>query len=711
VTRINGMADASDALGQPAPMPRVADERLSRLAARWAATTPGGAPNLVGRLESLLRRIATAVRAEPFTAEFARTIGADLFAAGSAASTADPEDLLAASLTLLRAEAGVLLGTVEPAGVARLAAVLAEIAAGFARVYGEVGTRPPRDAGPLPADLAGGLDNWYYRATFEQAAFAVGLMSLDGATFIGNPALVALFGMRGPDRPLSDFVHPDDLGEVLRLRQRLVAGEAEVVRIDVRLVRSDASTFWVHMVGSLVHRADGSPTHVQVLVEDVSQRQARTARLVHAAGRDHLTHLPGEAQAETWLHRAFHGGAQVVGVCTVNLDGFAALVDNLGSIGADRLLMAVAGRLQLVAGAHLLTRTGADQFLVLMADPGSDGEPVRLADRLLDALSVPFVIGDRPVSVTASIGVAHAATASTTAAELTRAADVACSWARSLGGGRRVEFDHRRDAGEAARFALLSGLRGAIGRGEFRLAYQPLVALDSRRLRGAEALVRWQHPDEGLIGPGRFIELAEQSGAIVPLGRWVLEEGCAQAARWWHDLGGEAPYVSVNVSPVQLAAPDWVDDVTEVLATTGLPPTKLQLEITEQAVLVDEATALSSLTALAETGVRFALDDFGTGYSSFAWLRRLPVHMLKIDGSFIQGLRHPAPDRVDRSIVRALIDMAHALDLSVTAEWVETPVQVRRLAELGCDVGQGRWFGDPGPGQWVPSEFRRRLGR
>lgn len=710
MTRIDGMADALAAAAHQVAMPRIAGEGLTRLAARWAAIAPVRLPTLPGRLESLLRRLAAAVRAEPFTASAGRAIGADLFASGIAAGAADPEDLLAASLSVLRSEPTVLLGTVETAGSARLAAVLDEIAAGFARALGERGVLDPRD-GALPADL-GGLEDWHYRAAFEQAPFGIGLMSLDGASLVGNPALVDMFDLQGPDRPLTDFVHADDLGDLLRLRQRLMSGEAETVRIDVRLAVPEATVRWVHIVGSMIRRADGDPVYVQLFVEDVSQRRARTARLVHASGRDQLTSLPGAAQAEKWLHRAFHGGAHTVGVCAVDLDGFTSLLDALGTASADRLLLAIAGRLQLVAGTHLLTRIGTDEFLVLLADPPDPGEPVRLADRLLDALSVPFVIAERPVSVTASIGVAHAATSSTTAAELTRAADVARSWARSLGGGRRVEFDHRRDAGEAARFALLSGMRGAIGRGEFRLVYQPLVALESRRLRGAEALVRWQHPDEGLIGPGRFIELAEQSGAIVPLGRWILEEACVQAARWRHDLGPDhldSPYVSVNVSPVQLAAPDWVDDVTEVLAATGLPPEKLQLEITEQAVLVDEATALTSLSALAERGVRFALDDFGTGYSSFAWLRRLPVHMLKIDGSFIEGLRHAAPDRVDRSIVRALVDMAHALDLDVTAEWVETAVQVRRLVELGCDIGQGRWFGDPGPARWVPREFRRRL--
>jgi EAL domain-containing protein (putative c-di-GMP-specific phosphodiesterase class I) len=242
----------------------------------------------------------------------------------------------------------------------------------------------------------------------------------------------------------------------------------------------------------------------------------------------------------------------------------------------------------------------------------------------------------------------------------------------------------------------------AIGHGEFRLAYQPLVHLVERDVRGVEALVRWQHPSQGLIGPGRFIELAERSGAIVPLGRWVLGEACREAARWYAALGPRAPYVSVNVSPLQLPEPGWVDEVAHALEVTGLPADRLQLEITEQAVLGDEPSTMDALAALRAAGVRLALDDFGTGYSSLAWLRRLPVHALKIDGSFIDGLRHADPDPVDRSIVASLIQMAHALGLEVTAEWVETAVQAERLAELGCDLGQGRWFGDAGPARFVP---------
>jgi len=286
---------------------------------------------------------------------------------------------------------------------------------------------------------------------------------------------------------------------------------------------------------------------------------------------------------------------------------------------------------------------------------------------------------------------------------------VALSWAKAKGRGRVAVFDPDRDAGESARAALLAGLCGGVERGEFLLHYQPLVRLDDGRVRGAEALVRWQHPEHGLLGPARFVEAAERSGAIVRLGRWVLTEACRQAAAWWRELGARAPYVSVNVSPVQLAEPGWAAEVVAVMDLTQLPPWQLQLEITELAVVRDEAAAKAALSALRATGVRLALDDFGTGYSGLAWLRQLPVHALKIDGSFVDGLRHRHADPVDRSIIEALVRMAHALDLEVTAEWVETAQQMEWLTALGCDLGQGRWLGEAGPAESVADLWRRNI--
>lgn len=435
------------------------------------------------------------------------------------------------------------------------------------------------------------------------------------------------------------------------------------------------------------------------------------SQLAQASLQDRLTRLPNRSLTEQRLRAEFApGAARRVGLCALDVDGFKAINEGLGHQVGNQLLLAVAGRLQLAAGPHLVSRTGGDEFAVLVV--GSEGcdDVCRLADRLLAALASPFLVAGHSLTVSASIGVTETATSGACPEELMRAADVALSWAKGRGGGRRVVFDPERDAGEAARFALRAGMRGGIERGELRLAFQPLVALTDGTVKGVEALVRWQHPEQGLLGPAQFIEPAEHSGAIVPLGRWVLAQACRRAAQWRSELGAQAPYVSVNVSPVQLTERAWVHEVTAVLQETGLPPELLQLEITEQAVLGDEAAARQALVALRSAGVRLALDDFGIGYSGLAWLRRLPVHALKIDGSFIDGLRHPAADPVDEAIVRAMVEMAHVLGLEVTAEWVETVVQADRLTQLGCDLGQGRWFGDAGPAGWVTELCRRRMG-
>ena len=715
------------AVGAPAgTRPSPVLDRLEALAVEWAALGRTPEPATAGRLATLLRRLAATLRAEPFWAFTAREIGADILASGLCGPpnppAADIEDVLAPSLGLLRRNAAAF-GLAGVDGERRLAATLDELAVGFARGLRERHRLPLRRTG---GDLASANGERLDRAVVAQAPVGIGLADLDGLVLDMNPALCRLFGLDAPlsqPRPVTDFVHPDDVADLIDRFRRLVDDAprppgTDVLRAEMRFVRPDGLVLWTRVVASLLRDEDGAPSRVMAFIEDLAADAARHPlpfRLQPASYQDQLTKLPNRSLTEEWLQRAFGpAGSRRVGLCALDLDAFAPINDGLGHQVGDQLLLAVAGRLQLAAGKHLVTRIGGDEFAVLVAEPEDVNAVCRIADRGLSALATPFLVGGHSLTVTASIGVAEASTAVGGPEELMRAAAVALSWAKAHGGARRMVFDPERDAGESARFALLAGLRGGIDRGEMRLAFQPLVRLVDGHVQGAEALVRWQHPVEGLIGPGRFIELAEQSGAIVPLGRWVLEEACAQAASWWRASADTpwppSPYVSVNVSPVQLAEVGWVQEVTDILEGTGLPPHRLQLEITEQAVLRDEAAALDALTALRDAGVRLALDDFGTGYSSLAWLRRLPVHALKIDGSFIDGLRYPAADPVDASIVRTLVQMAHALGLEVTAEWVETGMQARRLSELGCDLGQGRWFGDAGPAGWVPGRWRRSLG-
>jgi diguanylate cyclase (GGDEF)-like protein/PAS domain S-box-containing protein len=697
----------------------------SRLADRWADLLPGPGSPAIGQLRTLLRRLSTVLRADPFWPPAARRIGASFYHCGPAGRPLgpggpQPEELLPPTLGLLRSDAQAMLGTPGPEGARRLATALDQLVAGYLGAMREraeserqdllTATRwPPEDLQRVLTD-----GDLHYRALYLRGRVGIAVGSLAGDVIDANPALYRLFGADDPPEfphAAADFVHPDDLATFVESYHQVVSADGpDSVEIDVRLVRPDRIVVWARVNATLVRNDRGEPDRVVAVVQDISERHRLHSRLERATTLDRLTRLPNRGVAEAQLRQAFApGAARRAGLCAVDIDGFRSVNDTLGHAVGDELLFAVAGRLQMAAGDHLVTRTGGDEFAVLAVDTTGADDMTALADRLLDALAPPFQLAGRSLTVTASIGVSEAPTATTVPEELMRSADVAMSWAKAQGGGRRVLFDPERDAGEAARFTLLAALPEAVDRGEFRLAFQPLVRLRDEHVLGTEALVRWQHPVEGVIGPGRFIELAERSGAIVSLGRWVLREACRQAACWHEQLGEASPYVSVNVSPVQLVAPGWFEAVTDALTESGLPPHKLQLEITEQAVLGDEALALDVLAALRGAQVRLALDDFGTGWSSLAWLRRLPVHALKIDGSFIDGLRHTAPDPMDESIVRALVELAHALDLEVTAEWVETRTQAERLERLGCDLGQGRWFGDAGPAAWVPDLVRRSL--
>jgi EAL domain-containing protein (putative c-di-GMP-specific phosphodiesterase class I) len=279
-----------------------------------------------------------------------------------------------------------------------------------------------------------------------------------------------------------------------------------------------------------------------------------------------------------------------------------------------------------------------------------------------------------------------------------RAADITLYWAKSDGRGRWTVFDTDRNDREVARYTLSAEMPAALHHGEFYVDYQPLVSLADGGVLGVEALVRWRHPRNGLVGPDRFIGLAEETGLIVPLGMHVLEQACHEARRWQDLEPKSAPFISVNLAERQCREPGLVRQVERVLAETGLDPGRLQFELTESQIMSTDGGPLERLRELAAMGIRIAIDDFGTGYSNLAYLRRLPVCELKIAGSFVEGLRQPGDsDPVDGRIVASLVELAHAIGLTVTAEGIETAVQAERLRAIGCDAGQGWYFSRPGP--------------
>ncbi|MFT2020040.1 putative bifunctional diguanylate cyclase/phosphodiesterase, partial [Streptomyces sp. 796.1] len=387
-----------------------------------------------------------------------------------------------------------------------------------------------------------------------------------------------------------------------------------------------------------------------------------------------------------------------VGLCYLDLDGFKAINDTLGHRVGDELLGAVAQRLAECAapGGHLVARLGGDEFALLVTESTGTDQLTELAHALLVALQRPFDVAGHRLTVSASIGVVERLAAGTHTTALMQAADTTLYWAKADGKARWALFDPERNAHRMTRQALSSTLRQAVERGEFTLDYQPLVGLEDGVVRGAEALVRWRHPQFGLLAPNRFIGLAEENGAIVPLGRWVLTTACWQARKWQLAHPARPVRVSVNVAVRQVWDSDLVADVAATLAETGLPPELLQLELTESAVMGSAGRPLQALQQLSDMGVTIAIDDFGTGYSNLAYLSRLPVSSLKLDGSFVRGFRaeeHPNP--ADETIVEALVQLAHRLGLTVTAECVESAEQAERLGRIGCDTGQGWFFSRP----------------
>ncbi len=434
---------------------------------------------------------------------------------------------------------------------------------------------------------------------------------------------------------------------------------------------------------------------VVMIVRNVTERKGAENRLAHLAFYDPLTDLPNRRLFFDRLTAAITSGSRrgaAVAVLFLDVDGFKLVNDSLGHVAGDELLVAVGRRLAATLGPDtLLARFGGDEFAVLVAG-GAAAEASRVAERLLDVLRFPFVVEGRETFLSASVGIARRTLRLADPHDLLRDADTALYEAKATGRNAYAVFAPRMRTAVLARLERETALRGAAERGELRLAYQPKVALATGRVVGAEALIRWEHPELGLLHPAEFIRLAEETGLIVPLGRWVLREACRQARAWSDAAPLHPALVCVNVSARQLREPGFVAEAVAALADAGLDAGCLELEITESTVMWDVPEVRHALRDLHTLGVALAIDDFGTGHSSLARLRRLPVDALKIDRSFVAGLGR---DPGNLAIVRAVTVLAHELGLTVTAEGVETAEQAAMLRALGVDRAQGYHFARP----------------
>ncbi|BBA97577.1 putative sensory box/GGDEF family protein [Actinacidiphila reveromycinica] len=556
-------------------------------------------------------------------------------------------------------------------------------------------TRCDRSRGSSPA-----AEPDDFRAAFAVAGSAMALLGPDGGVLAANAALARLLGvpperMAGTDaRVLLGLAGDPHTGPAF---EEVLAGRRGRLHHALRLARADGDDLSAELSLS---RTDGGS--LLLTVEDMTERESLRRQLRHLRMHDPVTRLPNRAlffeRLADACARAPERGSGRIGLCYLDLDGFKAINDTLGHRVGDELLAAVADRLLACAGpgGHLAARLGGDEFALLLRDSTGTGQATALAETVLEAFRQPFDVSGHRLAVSASIGVVEREAQGTSPTGLMQAADTTLYWAKDDGKGRWTLFDPERNEHRMTRQSLSSTLRQAVERGEFVLDYQPLVALDTGEVRGVEALVRWEHPHFGRLGPGRFIGLAEEDGSIVQLGRWVLAESCRQAAAWQRERPDTPLVVSVNVAVRQVWDSDLVADVAAILHETGLPPQLLQLELTESAVMGSAGRPLQALHALHEMGVRIAIDDFGTGYSNLAYMSRLPVSTLKLDGSFVQGFRsaeHPNP--ADETIVEALVDLAHRLGLTVTAECVENAEQAERLRRIGCDTGQGWHYSRP----------------
>ena len=505
--------------------------------------------------------------------------------------------------------------------------------------------------------------------------------------------------------PIITLVHPDDQATLRDLWQQLreVSPEdgQDATRTTELRLRDGAGTWrQVEFIATNLLQ-DPAVQGVVVTVRDITERKTFERQLTQQAFYDPLTGLPNRVLFRDRLEQALVRAGRrkdAVGLLFLDLDRFKLVNDSLGHLIGDKLLVEAAARLRAcVRTQDTIARLSGDEFVVVLELLAGEEDALTVANAITHQFKPPFVLDGREIVVTASIGIAVSDAGREHAESLVRDADMAMYRAKSDGRGRYVMFDSSMHTDSLNRLELENDLRHALDRHELRIHYQPIVMLASGDISEVEALVRWQHPTRGLVSPGEFIPIAEDTGLIIPLGMWVLKEACLQVAAW-HEQFPTKPRLtlSVNLSPRQFQQPSLVREVAAALRDSGLPPSCLKLEITESVIMRDVDATIRILWELKNLGLQLAVDDFGTGYSSLSYLKRLPLDVLKIDRSFVSGI---GQSQKDTAIVHAIMELAKSLNLKVTGEGIETAEQATLLSEWGCDRGQGYLFSKPLDGQ------------
>jgi len=502
------------------------------------------------------------------------------------------------------------------------------------------------------------------------------------------------------DRPLEWFnrVSPLDVDRVKAEVSAHLAGKTSHLETEHRMLHVGGTYRWVLTRGLAVRDSNGRAVRMAGSQSDITQRKLAEDRLQHDAFHDSLTGLPNRALLLDRLGQHIARTKRLVdsqfAVLFLDVDGFKFVNDSLGHQIGDQLLIAIGRRLEgCVRAGDTIARLGGDEFIALVEDVETTEFILRLTERILEEMQTPFILDGHELVVTASIGIALSGSNDDRAEEIIRNADIAMYQAKSQRKAGFVVFDEAMHASAVTRMRTESDLRQASLRGEFRLHYQPIVSLRTGKVRSFEALLRWDHPDRGLVWPDDFIPLAEETKLILPIGLWVIRTAADQLRKWQKQFWMSPPLaISVNLSCRQFFQPDLVYQVERALRETGLDPRCLKMEITESTIMEQVESASSALTRLKSLGVKLALDDFGKGYSSLSYLHQLPCDTLKIDRSFIARI---GPGGENTEIVRTIISLAKGLGLDVVAEGVETADQLVQLKDLGCQFGQGYFFSRP----------------
>jgi len=557
-------------------------------------------------------------------------------------------------------------------------------------------------------ESAAGQTDHLFRETAIGAAWSDG----DGKLLEVNRALAGMVGRSPEDLAgisFQELLHTEEQGSIERLLVEARENERGTAQTETRFAHEDGEISHVHITLTAIAGAEGQDERLLWQVLDFTERRGLQERLAHQALHDSLTGLPNRALFLDRLSRGLQRldrSPGTVAVMVMDLDRFAEVNEQNGHEIGDRVLAHVAERLgQSIRASDTVGRLESDEFSILCEELADAEAAETLADRLRQEVEGTVMIEGVGIDVQISMGVALTDTSTDRPETLLRDATLAVREAKDAGRGRTEIFDQDRREENAQRLKTEGDLARAIEDDEFRVFYQPQVDLKSGMIVGVEVLVRWQQPDSGLVTPSEFIPLAEETGLIVPLGAWILEQACVQSKRWASvSAGGLTTWI--NMSPRQLAEPDLLEMVNKVVTETGADPATLCVEVTEGVLLEETGGAMANLRGLKDLGLRIGIDDFGKGFSSLTYLKRLPVDMLKIDRAFVHGL---GQSKEDSAIAAAVINLAHALELNSIAEGVETPDQLAQLREMGCDLAQGYLFASPQPAEVIEQLLTQEL--